>query len=204
MCFFIRLAGRPILAEFPLGSRFRPCVSRKIAPGRARPCSPEQQLRGAADSSAAPRPTSPPAGATDAGRRIGMGEDGLLAVLPTSFPAGATDAGKRGTVEAGTGVAPVPRVRCAGGGNECQRNGPDLVDPPSFGRRPGQELRLVITAGSGAAKRNRHEPGPRVGFHTQQHAALAFGAGLTQGACERRAGVVDGACRRRPGSRRPA
>src|SRR5262249_32104211 len=56
-------------------------------------------LRGAADRSAAPR--------------------------PTSFPAGATKAGRRGAVNEGTDLSSVPRVRSAGGGDECRRDAPN-------------------------------------------------------------------------------
>src|SRR6185312_3362981 len=114
-------------------------------------------LRGAVDCSTAPRPTSPPAGATDAGRQD--------------------------SVEVGTGCSPVPRVRCAGGGDGCRRNAPIFSVPPIVrAPRPGQRCYGHLhRARSGAAEGNGNEPSPRVGFHTHQHAVLAFGARLTEG-----------------------
>jgi hypothetical protein len=116
---------------------------------------------GAADRSAAPRPSSRPAGATDTGERGRQGR-GRAQGPPPGFapPAGATIAD--GTPRSRPPAAPIHRGcdRRAGSANAAAR--------------------------SGAAQRNRDETRALLRLHAHQHAALAFACGHRSAPCERR------------------
>ncbi len=73
----------------------------------------------------------------------------------------------------GDGPEPVPRVRSAGGGDECQTGRPrfscSAPDRSAVSKPPQARL-----------ERNGDVPRPLFGFHAHQHAALALFAGLAQ------------------------